>query len=160
MAVDGPGHWSPERLQRSRGLLEDQLRATGVPETHLEAATQRLLDTLCNTLNDPHGRWVLDPGWEDAHCEMALTGFVDGRLVSIKIDRCFRDGEGRRWIVDYKTSTHEGGDLEGFLDREVERYGEQMRFYAGLVAARYPGDPVWAGLYFPLLRAWRAWRAA
>lgn len=44
------------------------------------------------------------------------------------IDRTFTDG-GRRWIVDYKTSSHEGGDLERFLAREQERYGEQMGRY-------------------------------
>jgi len=31
-----------------------------------------------------------------------------------------------RWIVDYKTGTHEGGDLEEFLDREQERCRAQL----------------------------------
>jgi len=31
--------------------------------------------------------------------------------------RVFVDSEGRRWIVDCKTSSHEGADLDAFRDR-------------------------------------------
>jgi hypothetical protein len=32
------------------------------------------------------------------------------------IDRVFVTASGRGWIVDFKTSRHEGGGLEAFLD--------------------------------------------
>ena len=38
-----------------------------------------------------------------------------------------------RWIVDYKTSSHEGAGLEEFLDRERERYAPQLERYAALM---------------------------
>jgi ATP-dependent exoDNAse (exonuclease V) beta subunit len=72
------------------------------------------------------------------------------------IDRTFIDSDGTRWVVDYKTSTHEGAALEAFLDNEQQRYREQLERYAALVSRLGP-EPVKVGLYFPLLRAWREW---
>jgi ATP-dependent exoDNAse (exonuclease V) beta subunit len=71
------------------------------------------------------------------------------------VDRIFRTAEDVRWIVDYKTSSHEGRDPEGFLDRERERYRAQLERYAGALAA---GESPMLGLYFPLLAGWRQWR--
>ena len=61
-----------------------------------------------------------------------------------------------RWVVDYKTGTHEGGDLEEFLDREQERYRKQLEQYAALMRA-LDGRTVKLGLYFPLLKGWWEW---
>ncbi len=72
------------------------------------------------------------------------------------IDRTFVDEHGVRWIVDYKTGTHAGGDLEEFLDREQERYRVQLERYAALMRM-LDNRPVKSGLYFPLLKGWWAW---
>ena len=53
--------------------------------------------------------------------------------------------------MDYKTSTHEGGNLAGFLDAEVARYTPQLRKYAAIYAA-WAGVQPRCALYFPLLR--------
>jgi hypothetical protein len=63
---------------------------------------------------------------------------------------------GHRWIIDYKTGTHEGGDVEAFLDNEQERYRAQLESYAMLVS-RMDSRPIRLGLYFPMLQAWREW---
>ena len=52
------------------------------------------------------------------------------------IDRTFIDENGVRWIIDYKTSAHEGSDLENFLEQEKERYREQLERYARLMVQR------------------------
>jgi hypothetical protein len=79
--------------------------------------------------------------------------------VSVVIDRTFVDASGTRWIVDYKTSTHEGAGLDEFLDNERERYRPQLERYASLV--RLLGEePIRLGLYFPRLSAWREWEPA
>ena len=64
------------------------------------------------------------------------------------MDRIFRTADGADWVVDYKTSRHEGGDVDAFLDRERERYAPQLRGYRSVVQNSR------AGLYFPLLRRW------
>jgi hypothetical protein len=83
-----------------------------------------------------------------------MTLSVDGKLRAVAIDRMFRDA-GALWIIDYKTSAHEGGALEPFLDRELERYRPQLEGYR----AAFSGEPVRLGLYFPLVKGWREWSA-
>jgi ATP-dependent exoDNAse (exonuclease V) beta subunit len=84
-----------------------------------------------------------------------LTGIVQGQLVQGVIDRTFVDAEGTRWIVDFKTSTHEGGGLDAFLDAEAVRYAPQLRRYAQLMRGWQPGARIRLALYFPLLGGWR-----
>jgi len=69
----------------------------------------------------------------------------------VVIDRLFAEASGKRWIVDYKTSFHEGSGAEAFLDSELERHASQLRRYVGA----FPGEPARAALYFPLMKAWR-----
>ena len=67
----------------------------------------------------------------------------------------FVDADGRSWVVDYKTSSHQGADLEGFLAAEQSRYSEQLERYATVGVK----GPAMLGLYFPVLAGWREWRA-
>ena len=114
---------------------------------------------LTATLEDERGRWILDGSHGEAHGEFAVTGIVDGAVVAARVDRTFVDAGGVRWIIDFKTGAHEGGDLEAFLDNERERYREQMSRYAALFA-QLDARPVRMGLYFPLLGGWREYTAA
>ncbi len=74
----------------------------------------------------------------------------EGHWRRLVIDRVFVDGTGQTWIVDYKTSRHEGGDLEHFLAEETERYRGQLTGYAEAWKA-LRGVDARTGLYFPLL---------
>ena len=49
-----------------------------------------------------------------------------GQLRNVVIDRCFIDADGTRWVIDYKTSSHEGGGREEFLASELARYAEAI----------------------------------
>jgi ATP-dependent exoDNAse (exonuclease V) beta subunit len=133
-----------------------ELAELGVPHERRDAAAAKAVDAIGRTLADARGRWLLQPSHRDAESELALTGVVERAVVSVIIDRTFVDAEGVRWVVDYKTSSHEGAGLEEFLDRERERYRPQLERYAQLL--RGLGDePIRLGLYFPLLSAWREW---
>jgi hypothetical protein len=118
------------------------------------AGASRALSALEATLADGRGRWLFDPAHREVHAELALSGVRSGSIVNAVIDRTFVDGDGVRWVVDFKTSPHEGGDRERFLDEEVKRYESQLRRYAALAQGLGP-QPVKAGLYYPLLGAWR-----
>ncbi len=72
------------------------------------------------------------------------------------LDRSFV-ADGVRWIVDFKTGGHEGADVQAFLDRETERYREQLDRYARFVSS-LDSRPIRLGLYHPLLRGWSEWR--
>ncbi len=138
----------------TRRLYGVELAELGVPAEHRDAGVARAITAVQRTLDDARGRWLLDRRHASAANELALTGRIDGETVSVVIDRTFVDAEGTRWIVDYKTSTHEGADLEAFLVSEEERYRPQLERYAAL-AGRMGPEPVQLGLYFPLLSAWR-----
>ena len=82
-----------------------------------------------------------------------LSGLYNGRPVNAIIDRTFVDASGTRWIVDYKTSRHEGADRDAFLRQELARYAEPLSRYRTLLSALHP-EPVQTALYYPLLRGW------
>jgi ATP-dependent helicase/nuclease subunit A len=146
-----------EELQTARGRLTAELAELGVPPERLGAACDRVIAAMENTLGDERGRWLLgiDGGIRDAASELALSGVVDGQILEGVIDRTFLDESGQRWIVDFKTSSHEGGGLEAFLNEEVLRYRPQLERYARLMRAYRPEQTVRAALYFPVLRQWR-----
>jgi ATP-dependent exoDNAse (exonuclease V) beta subunit len=80
-----------------------------------------------------------------------LSGLAGGRIESGIIDRVRIDDDGTHWIVDYKTSTHEGGNLAAVLQAESARYKPQLTRYADLYR-NYSGATVRCALYFPLLQ--------
>ncbi len=145
IADDELKDWDAARVARVRAAVRGQLSARGVSGAELEAATERVLEALRNAIADQKGRWVLGP-----HPEAKSEHRIRTRDRSYVIDRVFQDTQGEQWIVDYKTSTHTGADVEGFLDRERERYTVQLQRYASALdrGAR-------CGLYFPLLAGWR-----
>ncbi len=134
-------------------VLKRALTHAGVSPLDIEATAQRVRQALARIRTSRRGRWILAPH-EDSHTEYAVTGVVNGEVVRGLVDRTFVD-DGIRWIIDFKTSAHEGGNLEAFLDEQQRRYSDQMQRYASILEAL--GHPVKVGLYFPLLDEWREW---
>jgi hypothetical protein len=157
IARAGLNGWNENVVRSHRAAYQAVLTNLGLSPSDLAEAVQDVETGLLQTLRDPRGRWILEPQVE-AECELQITGVIDGKLYEIAIDRTFVDESGVRWIIDYKTSAHEGGRLEAFLDNEKERYREQLERYARLMTQR-DDRPIRLGLYFPLLSAWREWAA-
>ncbi len=143
-----------EAIAAEHAAVLAQLARHGVPAAERAAAAALILRALTQSVADERGRWILDPAHRAAQGELALSGLSAGRLRTFVIDRTFIDAAGTRWAIDYKTSRHEGGGVEAFLDSEVERYRAQLAGYVELLAGLGP-EPVRAGLYFPLLGAFR-----
>jgi ATP-dependent helicase/nuclease subunit A len=152
IAEDGASEWSRKRIEACAPLCRSALISLGVPAAELSQAVEQVGRALTGVLEDERGRWILAKRPEAA-CEYSLCGTVDAEVVTVRVDRTFVD-HGIRWIVDYKTSAHEGGGLEAFLDNECERYRGQLELYRRIFAA-LESRPVRAALYFPLLNGWR-----
>ena len=155
IAETGLAGWNPERIRKLRDRFRAQLRRLGVSAAELEDAAEKVEAALQGALTDERGGWVLGDHAE-AESELALTAVEGGQPVRVQVDRTFV-AEGVRWIIDYKTGSHTGGDLEAFLASEQTRYRAQLERYAHVLEKYDPGKPIRLGLYFPLLRAWREW---
>ena len=122
------------------------LKESGVNDNSAKIISQRVEAAVVATLSDSKGRWILDG---KGHAELALTGMHDEKLTAIILDRV-RIDDGTHWIIDYKTSSHEGGNLQGFLQVESDRYKPQLEKYAAIYSS-WAGVDVKCALYFPLL---------
>ena len=146
---------APDKLAFSEETLRAALRCEGLDGSELDKAAARAREALGNTIADKRGRWILSRHERDER-EYALSTFVDGSIRRIVLDRTFVH-EGKRWIIDYKTGTHAGGNPGGFLDDEQRRYRSQLEKYARALQ-NLDSRPIHLGLYFPMLQGWREWQ--
>ncbi len=130
-----------------RGMLQEE----GVGLETLDAAVAKVSKALQMTYADERGQWLL-AAHEAAVCEYALTVCENGKPRRLVLDRSFVDRDGNRWIVDYKSSTHEGGNLAGFIESELERYRAQLLGYRDAMRLLEPDRLIRVALYFPLLQ--------
>ena len=146
IAEDELKGWDAKRVASLGPRFKQALERHGVQASELMAASALVTTALQNTLADERGRWVLG-----AHAESKSEHRIRTPNRSYVVDRYFRDVDGVRWVVDFKTGRHEGGDPEAFLDVQRQRYQGQLDAYATVLGAER------RGLYFPLLPGWRAW---
>jgi ATP-dependent helicase/nuclease subunit A len=147
IAEDELKGWTKERIEKLVPQFRQDLERKGVQTSEIEMAAGLVKTALVNTIEDERGRWILGPHAE-AWTEYRFRTREGRRLVA---DRRIREKSGQLWVIDYKTSRHEGTDVEVFLDRELERYAPQLESYS----LHLGGGSM--GLYFPLLRGWRQW---
>jgi ATP-dependent helicase/nuclease subunit A len=153
IADDASRGWNAEQVKTIAPHIERELGAAGISGDELKAARSSVSRALTSALSDPRARWLLGPHHE-ARSELRLTVYGRSGAKRMVLDRTFVDEDGARWIIDYKAGTHEGADVEGFLDREQLRYAVQLELYAQAL-----GGEAQLGLYFPLLNGWRAWKS-
>jgi ATP-dependent exoDNAse (exonuclease V) beta subunit len=155
IANEGLGKFDTERLHLLRPVFANMLLSERVPESELDNSVDRVETALRQMLDDEQGRWILAGDHESAAAEFPVSVFRENRLKSYVIDRTFVDTDGIRWIVDYKSSAHEGGNLEGFIDNEIKRYTPQLANYRNAMQLLEPERTVRTVLYFPLLGVFR-----
>jgi ATP-dependent exoDNAse (exonuclease V) beta subunit len=148
MAADGRAVVTIDNLESLRPVSARWLLELGVSKDLVPPICDRVDAALRAMLRDERGRWILDG---EGYAELRLSGVIEGQIESVILDRVRIDSDGTHWIIDYKTSTHEGGDLTTFLNAELDRYRPQLAKYASLYRA-YSGAEVRCALYFPLLR--------
>jgi len=135
-------------------IVRCMLSEEGVAANNLASAERRVQEALSMTMADDTGQWLL-AAQQQAACELPLSVVGERGVERLVIDRTFVDASGDRWVIDYKTSSHEGGGLESFLDSEVARYREQLQRYRAAIEKIYTDENVRIALYFPLLGVFR-----
>lgn len=144
-----------ERMDWNRETVNAALLSQGLAGDKLREAARRVEVALQGTAADPRGLWILSRHTDDQR-EYPLSGIIADRIRHFIIDRSFVDDD-VRWIIDYKSGTHEGGGLEAFVDNEQARYRKQLDNYASLLR-EIDSREIRLGLYFPMLQAWREWK--
>lgn len=152
IAREGLTEWNAEKISTERGRMTAILRQLGLNRAEALRSTDKGVEIICRMLKEERGVWILGNHTEGSS-EMAITGVINGRVIHAVIDRTFVD-KGIRWIIDYKTSTHEGGNLEAFIEEEGVRYRKQLATYAEILKAGGEKREIRKGLYYPALSAW------
>ena len=148
VAEDELSGWDAGRIDRLRPRFARDLERRGVPPTQTRASADMVALALKNSVSDERGRWILGPH-ELARSEYRIRVQAGTGRLTYVMDRVFRDRDGRLWVVDFKTSRHEGAAVEAFLDQERTRYAAQLDAYAAALGGAS------RGLYFPLHSSWR-----
>ena len=148
IAKQGIENWDSRKIDKMKPSLKTALLAEGMSPAHLDEAVQKGLRALQNILEHDQGRWILREH-QEATAEYALTNFKDNNFKNKVIDRTFVD-EGIRWIIDYKTGEHEGGNIKKFFDDEIDRYRNQLESYEQLIQLQGETRPIKKALYYPL----------
>ncbi len=146
--VEGRAATSAEAILERKPVTHRWLKEMGVGDEMIGDIEERVETALRSILVDEKGRWLLNG---KGRAELGLTGLHDGKIESVSLDRVRIDSDGTHWIIDYKTSTHEGGNLDAFLQAESDRYTPQLRKYKAIYDA-CTGSDARCALYFPLLQ--------
>ena len=149
----GISHWKHSNGFKNREhWCRQQLASEGVLNKQADKIISRTEKAIDNCLSSKTGQWLLD-AHDSAACEYAITAVISAKAKRMVLDRTFIEN-GTRWIIDYKTSSHSGGDLEGFLESEAKRYRDQLQRYKHALAINEE-RPIRTALYFPLLDEFR-----
>jgi len=152
IASEGPAKWDEARVRGIRAEILTALDREGAASEELERGADEVIQAICYALSSERGRWVLGEH-EQQRSELDLSAEVDGRIERIRLDRTFVE-DGTRWVVDYKITGREGGDVESFLVMQEKKYLPDMMRYRR-VLRQWDELPVRCALFFPLLGTFR-----
>ena len=148
-----PGTSAPRpcrRLDRRRAAL------AGAGGDALPAPFADVQLAVRGVLADDRGRWLFAP--------RTMTRAANGRWRASTAGRsstwCSTAASspvGVRWIVDFKTGGHEGGDTEAFLDAEACRATRPPCSATRDSSARWTRGRCGSGCTIPRLAGWREW---
>jgi hypothetical protein len=150
-------------LPEKRPMLIAQIRAAGLGVADSERLVNEALGVATTTLEDPHGRWVLD-NHVGAESEVSWTGVLGNEIHTVKPDRVFQAGDepGRDgtdfWIVDFKTAILEDSvdparvaKLRAVFAPQLDVYNLMLRQLRGV------SIKVHVGLYYPRMKMLDSW---
>src|SRR5690606_27087379 len=108
IAADGVEAWSVAAIDASRDELRRELELPGLERGEAMRAVESVVRALWRVVEEERGRWILNDHAEAAS-EIELAIENRGYLERLKLDRTFVE-HGTRWVIDFKTGSHEGGD--------------------------------------------------
>ncbi len=139
--------WTWDKIKSQKNFYRRQLIQNGLEKIKFETALEVIFSALKNIFNDEQACWILSNRHQMIQNEYALSGFIEGKLLNIVIDRTFIDEKNQRWIIDYKTTLQDNKS-------ELENYQMQLKKYADLMQQFDPTHSIKTALYFPQTLQW------
>lgn len=155
IARQGLDKWGEALIEKRKDDMAAELRSLGLSMKEAKKAAPQAVAILRSALNDEKGRWILK-GRAVSEVELPVTGVIKNDIVHAVIDRTFVEGD-VRWIIDYKTSLHEGGSVKEFLSSEKDRYRAQLERYEEILKKGGETREIRKGLYYPALKEFIEW---
>ena len=132
------------------------LRNQSIDHNNMQSALQYCRKALRNMQNDEVFHWIISPDHSARNFEWPVTHYLNQSYTHYVIDCTFIDDQNVRWIIDFKTGSHSGTDVDSFLNNEVVRYQAQLEQYAKILNTM-ESRKIKLGLYFPMLKSFRSW---
>lgn len=133
-----------------------ELMTLRVEHGQIDYALQRLIDAINNIQSYNEGHFLFK-NYAEQDNEYSLSAYENGKVKHYRIDRTFIDENGTRWIVDYKSTPHDKGDVEAFAKEQVaSRHRPQLEKY-GALFQELESRPIKLAVYFPLLKQLIMW---
>lgn len=133
-----------------------ELLSLRVQYSQLDYAIQRLQDSVRNIQAFTQGHFIFK-NYPEQENEFSISAYENGLVKPYRIDRTFVDENGVRWIIDYKSTPHDRGDVARFAKEQVaQRHRPQLEKYGALLQ-QLDSRPIKLAVYFPLLKQLIAW---
>lgn len=133
-----------------------ELSSLRVPNTMLNYALNRLSTAVENIQSQTEAHFLFHD-YPESNNEFTLSTLENGAVNNYRLDRTFVDHQGVRWIVDYKSTAHDQGDVVEFAAEQVRsRHKAQLEKY-GFLFSQVDARPIKLAVYFPLLKQLIAW---
>jgi len=127
--------FEPENLATLKSYWRSRLATFAFEAKSIDAAVERIENSLTSTLQDPSLSWVFDNEQEQSAAELSLQSYTNGFVHTNVVDRTFIDSQGVRWIIDYKSAQPSSDQtLEQFLSEQIDAYSPQLARYRDLFA--------------------------
>ena len=153
--ADNLQNWSSDKIEQQHLTIKNQLQQLGVSRIDLKKAVELVTLNLQQTLSDDQGQFILSRHQQSVS-ELALERLEEGEFKSYIIDRTFIDADGTRWIIDYKTSSHQGAGRDDFLLQQKQHYQSQLENYASLFR-ELESLPIKLAVYFTRYQKLLCW---
>lgn len=169
IAIDGIDVWQNIQLKNLHEHWQNRLFDLGVELDLLSEGFSRVERAITIALNSDNGRWIFNSNHQHTQNEWQLStnryidttntakDLMNQTLTSrCVIDRAFIDKNNVRWVIDYKVTEPDPGQVvEAFILEQSKLYRPQLIQYAEHVALLDEREnrkvQIKCGLYFPLI---------
>ena len=147
--------WKSFSLNHQKKIIHSLCQQLNISPENYSSSAEKSLRALDNLIHDPRGQWIIQHR-KNARSEYTIYDHDYPQWTKKIIDRCFRDDNGKHWIIDFKTSENNDPHLsdEMFIQQAAKEHYPQLASYKQALHRMTQEQDIQLALYFPLIPAW------